>query len=209
MSAVPWCCGMNAISAFGSFALYAMSMPSATCSLRIWADDLGLELVVDVLAAGLVLDERERVRELADVVVVGRDAGEERVGADRLGGALGEVADHQRVVVGARASRRGAAAAAAATGSPARAAGTPSGSRTGCRGPRTSRPPRRPSRARRRRPPRPQLEHAADVARRRGARTSRRRATLTIATASPAWTKTWSRSPRRIATMPARPPRNT
>jgi len=30
--------------------------------------DLGVELVMDVVAAGLVLDERERVRELADVV---------------------------------------------------------------------------------------------------------------------------------------------
>ena len=44
----------------------------------------------------------ERVRELADVVVVGRDAGDQRVGADRLGRALGEVPDHQRVVVRAR-----------------------------------------------------------------------------------------------------------
>ena len=41
----------------------------------------------------------ERVRELADVVVVGRDARDERVGADGLGRPLGEVADHQRVVV--------------------------------------------------------------------------------------------------------------
>ena len=64
--------------------------------------DLRVELVVDVVAAGLVLDERERVRELADVVVVRRHAGHQRIGADRLGGALGEVADHQRVVVRAR-----------------------------------------------------------------------------------------------------------
>ena len=99
-------------------------------------EDLGrrlrVELVVDVVAAGLVLDERERVRELADVVVVGRHAGEQRVGADRLRRPLGEVADHQRVVVRARASRRGAGGGAAGTGSPARAAGTRSGSRTGC-----------------------------------------------------------------------------
>ena len=40
---------------------------------------LGVEHVVDVVAARLVLDERDRVRELADVVVVGRDAGEQRV----------------------------------------------------------------------------------------------------------------------------------
>ena len=56
---------------------------------------------MDVVAATLVLDERERVRELADVVVVGRDAGDQRIGADRLRGALGQVADHQRVVIGA------------------------------------------------------------------------------------------------------------
>ena len=79
-----------------------MSIPSATCCLRIWADFLGLELVVDVVAAGLVLDERERVRQLADVVVVRRDAGDQRVGADRLGGPLGQVGDHDRVVVRAR-----------------------------------------------------------------------------------------------------------
>ena len=41
----------------------------------------------------------QRVRQLADVVVVRRHAGDERVGADRLGGPLREVADHQRVVV--------------------------------------------------------------------------------------------------------------
>ena len=35
-------------------------------------------------------------------MVVGRDARQQRIGADRLGGALGEVADHQRVVVRAR-----------------------------------------------------------------------------------------------------------
>ena len=68
-------------------------------------EDLGrrlrVELVVDVVAAGLVLDVRERVGQLADVVVVGGDAGEQRVGADRLGGPLGQVGDHDRVVVGA------------------------------------------------------------------------------------------------------------
>ena len=57
---------------------------------------------MDVVAAGLVLDERLRVGQLADVVVVGRDAGDQRIGADRLGGPLGEVADHERVVVRAR-----------------------------------------------------------------------------------------------------------
>ena len=127
--------------------------------------DLRVELVVDVLAAGLVLDERERVRELADVVVVGGHAGHQRVGADRLGGALGEVADHQRVVVRARASRPAAAGAAAATGWPARAAGRRSGSRRPSRAPRTARPPRRPSRAAEARRGEPQLEDAAQVAR--------------------------------------------
>ena len=54
---------------------------------------------MDVLRARLVLDERERVLHLADVVVVGRDARQERIRADRLGRALGEVADHHAVVV--------------------------------------------------------------------------------------------------------------
>ena len=48
----------------------------------------------------------QRVRQLADVVVVGGDARQQRVGADRLGGPLGQVADHQRVVVGPGVSRR-------------------------------------------------------------------------------------------------------
>ena len=59
---------------------------------------LGRQQVVDVLA-GLVLDERLRVVQLADVVVVGGDARDERVGVDGLGRLLREVADHQRVVV--------------------------------------------------------------------------------------------------------------
>ena len=61
----------------------------------------GLELVVDVLASGLVLDERQRVGELADVVVIGGNASHQLIRADRLRGALGEIPDHQRVVVGA------------------------------------------------------------------------------------------------------------
>ena len=60
---------------------------------------VGLELVVDVLRAGLVLDEPEWVGELADVVVVGRDTRDERVGTDRFGRPFREVADHQRVVI--------------------------------------------------------------------------------------------------------------
>ncbi len=63
---------------------------------------LGAQLVVDVRPTGLVLDEGQRVLHLADVVVVGRHAGEQRVGTDRLRRPLGEVADHDRVVVGPR-----------------------------------------------------------------------------------------------------------
>ncbi len=63
---------------------------------------VGVELVVDVARAGLVLDEGAGVGQLADVVVVGSHARHERVGADRLGGPLGQVADHQGVVVGPR-----------------------------------------------------------------------------------------------------------
>ncbi len=55
---------------------------------------------MDVVAARLVLDEPERVVELADVVVVGRGSREQRVGPDRFRGSLGEIADHQRVVIG-------------------------------------------------------------------------------------------------------------
>ena len=69
-------------------------------------EDLGrrlrVELVVDVVAAGLVLDERQRVGQLPDIVVVGGHAGDERVRPDRLGCPLGEVGDHDRVVVRAR-----------------------------------------------------------------------------------------------------------
>ena len=60
---------------------------------------LGRQVVVDVVGAGLVLDEGQRVLHLADVVVVGRDPRQQRVGADRLGGALGEIADHDAVVI--------------------------------------------------------------------------------------------------------------
>ena len=61
-----------------------------------------LQVVVDVVRPGLVLDEGERILHLADVVVVGRDPRHQRIGADRLGGPLGEVADHHAVVVGPR-----------------------------------------------------------------------------------------------------------
>ena len=78
-------------------------MPSRHVALEQLRGRLGVQLVVDVLAAGLVLDERGRVRELADVVVVGRDAGEQRRRAPIASAArLGEVPDHQGVVVRAR-----------------------------------------------------------------------------------------------------------
>ena len=90
---------MNAISAFGQLRPVGDVDPVGDVLLEDLGRDLGVELVVDVLAAGLVLDERERVRQLADVVVVGRDAGQQRVGPDRLRRPLREVSDHQRVVV--------------------------------------------------------------------------------------------------------------
>ena len=102
MIAVPWCCGMNAIRLFGQLRLVRDVDPVGRVLLEHLGRHLGIELVVDVLAAGLVLDERERVRELADVVVVGRHAGQQRIGSDRLGRALRQIADHQRVVVRAR-----------------------------------------------------------------------------------------------------------
>ena len=61
------------------------------------------ELLVAVLALRDrdVLDEELRPAHLADVVVVAGDLREQRVGADRLGGLLGQVPDHHAVVVGA------------------------------------------------------------------------------------------------------------
>ena len=139
-------------------------MPSATCCLRIWALTSGLELVVDVLAAGLVLDERERVRELADVVVVGRDAGHQRIGADRLGRALGEVADHQRVVV--RPGRLDQQAAQQRLRRVGQLEQLEDGQDPEHRAEHRERPDRGDARARRRRGRRePQLEDAAQVAR--------------------------------------------
>ena len=175
-------------------------MPSATCCLRIWARHLGVELVVDVVAAGLVLDERERVRELADVVVVRRDAGEQRIGADRLGRALREVADHQRVVVRAgrldeepaqqRLRRVRQLEQLEHREDPEHVAEHRE----------RARPPRPPS-------PPPDSSDAAHSCERRRVEVALAEQRRTIdddrdvddATASPAWTKTWSRSPRRIA----------
>ena len=74
-------------------------MPSATCCLRIWADCSGSSSSWMFSPPDWFSMNADRVRELADVVVVRRDARDQRVGPDRLRGALGEVADHQRVVV--------------------------------------------------------------------------------------------------------------
>ena len=176
-------------------------------------EDLGRhlrrQLVVDVLAAGLVLDERQRVVELADVVVVGGDAGEERVGADRFRGTLGEIADHQRVVVGpGRLGQEPPQERLRRVGQLEQLEHGQDAEEVAEHGERCRR--RRPQRRRRRERRAPQLEHAhVDVAFARAARTSRRRAMLTTATARPAWTNTCSRSPRRTAMIPARPPSAT
>ena len=141
-----------------------MSIPSATCCLRIWRRRSGLELVVDVLAAGLVLDERERVRELADVVVVGRDAGER---ADRRRSPPPRARRGCRPSASGgtcRASRRAGGAGAAATGSRARGAGRRSGSRRRCRARRTCRRPRPPRRAAEAADAPDELDDAAGVA---------------------------------------------
>ena len=168
--------------------------------------DLGRERVVDVLATGLVLDERERVRELADVVVVGRDAG--RPAGRRR-------SPRRRARRGCRpsasggtcpASRRAGAAAAAGTDSPARAAGRRSGSRTPSPGRRTSRRQRPTTRPRT--PPRRTTAPGSPGC--PGSPISENTETtraLTMKTAIAAWTKTCSRSPLRTAMMPAMPPR--
>ena len=58
------------------------------------------QLIVQVLTAGLVLDEPDRVGQLADVVVIRRHARQQRIGPDGLRRPFGEISDHQRVVVG-------------------------------------------------------------------------------------------------------------
>ena len=63
------------------------------------------ELGVAVGRADLVLDEVVRLEHLADVVEIGPDADEQGIGADALGGRLGDGPDGDRVVVGARARR--------------------------------------------------------------------------------------------------------
>ena len=68
-------------------------------------DDLGrfnrVVFVVGVVAVALVFGEVRRVRGLADVVKKGADAGEQRIGADGVGGVFGELSDDERVVVSA------------------------------------------------------------------------------------------------------------
>ena len=72
---MPWCSVMNARIAAGSRLLGRELEPRA----HVAADDrragVRLELVVRVAAARLVLDEVLRLRQLADVVIVGADAG--------------------------------------------------------------------------------------------------------------------------------------
>ena len=63
--------------------------------------DVGLEVVVGVGPALLVLDVVLGLHRLAQVVVVGADAGQEAIGADGVGGGLGEVGHRQAVLPGA------------------------------------------------------------------------------------------------------------
>src|SRR4051812_4783461 len=58
--------------------------------------------VVDILGVALGLNEKLWPIHLADVVIVGGDADEERVCSNRLCCGLGKIADHQRVSVCAR-----------------------------------------------------------------------------------------------------------
>jgi hypothetical protein len=55
---------------------------------------------VPVRLIALVLDEVIGLEHLADVMVIGRDAAEQRVHPDRLGGRLGQRPDDDAVVVG-------------------------------------------------------------------------------------------------------------
>ena len=77
-------------------------MPAATCDLTSCADCSGVSSSWMFWPSAWFSMNASGLRELADVVVVGGDARQQRVRADRLGRALGEVADHQRVVVRAR-----------------------------------------------------------------------------------------------------------
>ena len=60
------------------------------------------QLVAGVPPVRLVLDVHVRLRQLADIVVVGANPHKQRVGADASGGALGHRRDEQRVMERAR-----------------------------------------------------------------------------------------------------------
>ena len=75
------------------------SRPSLAWLMMIAALSAWVEGVVNVLHATLVVNEGGGANDLADIVVVGGYTGEEGVGADHFGGALGEIADDQGVVV--------------------------------------------------------------------------------------------------------------
>ena len=62
----------------------------------------GSQRLVAVLVGPLVLDEVVRLEHLADVVEVGPHADQQPAGVDALGGGLGNRADGDRMVVGAR-----------------------------------------------------------------------------------------------------------
>ncbi len=53
-------------------------------------------------AASLILDEEVGSAKFSDVVVVGSDAHQQRIGADLFGGSLTKVPNHDAVVIGAR-----------------------------------------------------------------------------------------------------------
>src|SRR5437868_2576968 len=54
------------------------------------------ELIVDILGH-LILDEVDRMLQLADIVIIASDTAEERIGPDRFRGCLGEVSHHDAV----------------------------------------------------------------------------------------------------------------
>ena len=60
------------------------------------------ERLVAVVVGALILDEIARLEHLADVVEIGPHADQQSAGVDAFGGGLGDRADGDRVVVGAR-----------------------------------------------------------------------------------------------------------
>src|SRR5438067_851338 len=61
----------------------------------------GGEFVMHVGAPRLVVNEVIRALRLAYIVVISAHAGEQRVRTGHLGGVFGQIADHERVVIGA------------------------------------------------------------------------------------------------------------